>query len=100
MSEVRICKKEIFRQVLPVVRSSDSDTATKLVNDHEDGNGVAIFTRGGDAAREFANRIQIGMVAVNVPMAFTALAAGSAPCSATGPSTAWKACASAPASKP
>ena len=44
------------------------DEATKLVNDHEYGNGVAIFTRDGDAAREFANRIQIGMVGVNVPI--------------------------------
>ncbi len=44
------------------------DTATKLVNDHEYGNGVAIFTRDGDAAREFSNRIQIGMVGINVPI--------------------------------
>ena len=40
----------------------------KLVNDHEYGNGVAIFTRDGDAAREFTNRIQIGMVGINVPI--------------------------------
>ena len=46
----------------------DFDAATKLVNDHEYGNGAAIFTRDGDAAREFANRVQIGMVGVNVPI--------------------------------
>ncbi len=53
---------------MPVVRTPDVDTATKLVNDHEYGNAVAIFTRDGNAAREFANRIQIGMVGVNVPI--------------------------------
>jgi len=45
-----------------------SSTPSKLVNDHEYGNGVAIFTRDGDAAREFTNRIQIGMVGINVPI--------------------------------
>jgi malonate-semialdehyde dehydrogenase (acetylating) / methylmalonate-semialdehyde dehydrogenase len=67
-SEMRIYKEEIFGPVLSVVRTPDFDSATKLVNDHEYGNGVAIFTRDGDAAREFANRIQIGMVGVNVPI--------------------------------
>src|SRR5258706_1882557 len=66
--EMRIYKEEIFGPVLSVVRTPDFDSATKLVNDHEYGNGVAIFTRDGDAAREFANRIQIGMVGVNVPI--------------------------------
>src|SRR5881392_1924115 len=56
--EMRIYKEEIFGPVLSVVRTPDFDTATKLVNDHEYGNGVAIFTRDGDAAREFTNRIQ------------------------------------------
>jgi malonate-semialdehyde dehydrogenase (acetylating) / methylmalonate-semialdehyde dehydrogenase len=50
------------------VRTPDFDSTTKLVNDHEYGNGTAIFTRDGDAAREFANRIQIGMVGINVPI--------------------------------
>jgi len=72
--EMRIYKEEIFGPVLSVVRSPDFDNATKLVSDHEYGNGVAIFTRDGDAAREFANRVQIGMVGINlpipVPMAF------------------------------
>ena len=44
------------------------DEAVKLVNDHEYGNGTAIFTRDGDAARDFAHRIQVGMVGVNVPI--------------------------------
>src|SRR5258707_8032202 len=66
--EMRIYKEEIFRPVLSVVRTPAFDTATKLVNDHEYGNWVASFTRDGDAAREFANRIQIGMVGINVPI--------------------------------
>jgi malonate-semialdehyde dehydrogenase (acetylating)/methylmalonate-semialdehyde dehydrogenase len=66
--EMRIYREEIFGPVLAVVRSPDFEDAVKLVNDHEYGNGVAIFTRDGDAAREFANRIQIGMVGINVPI--------------------------------
>jgi malonate-semialdehyde dehydrogenase (acetylating)/methylmalonate-semialdehyde dehydrogenase len=66
--EMRIYKEEIFGPVLSVVRSPDFEAATKLVNDHEYGNGTAIFTRDGDAAREFSNRIQIGMVGINVPI--------------------------------
>jgi malonate-semialdehyde dehydrogenase (acetylating)/methylmalonate-semialdehyde dehydrogenase len=66
--EMRIYKEEIFGPVLSVVRAPDFETATKLVNDHEYGNGVAIFTRDGDAAREFSNRVQIGMVGINVPI--------------------------------
>ncbi|HEX3953111.1 MAG TPA: CoA-acylating methylmalonate-semialdehyde dehydrogenase [Stellaceae bacterium] len=66
--EMRIYKEEIFGPVLSVVRAADFEQAVNLVNDHEFGNGVAIFTRDGDAAREFTNRIQIGMVGVNVPI--------------------------------
>jgi malonate-semialdehyde dehydrogenase (acetylating)/methylmalonate-semialdehyde dehydrogenase len=66
--EMRIYQEEIFGPVLAVVRSPDFEHAVKLVNDHEYGNGVAIFTRDGDAAREFTNRIQIGMVGINVPI--------------------------------
>jgi malonate-semialdehyde dehydrogenase (acetylating)/methylmalonate-semialdehyde dehydrogenase len=66
--EMRIYKEEIFGPVLSVVRAPDFEEAVKLVNEHEYGNGVAIFTRDGDAAREFTNRIQIGMVGVNVPI--------------------------------
>jgi malonate-semialdehyde dehydrogenase (acetylating) / methylmalonate-semialdehyde dehydrogenase len=66
--EMRIYKEEIFGPVLSVVHAPDFETATRLVNDHEYGNGVAIFTRDGDAAREFSNRVQIGMVGINVPI--------------------------------
>ena len=59
---------EIFGPVLSIVRAESYDEAVKMVNDHEYGNGTAIFTRDGDAARDFANRIQIGMVGVNVPI--------------------------------
>jgi malonate-semialdehyde dehydrogenase (acetylating)/methylmalonate-semialdehyde dehydrogenase len=72
--EMRIYQEEIFGPVLAVVRSPDFEHAAKLVNEHEYGNGTSIFTRDGDAAREFANRVQIGMVGINlpipVPMAF------------------------------
>jgi malonate-semialdehyde dehydrogenase (acetylating)/methylmalonate-semialdehyde dehydrogenase len=66
--EMRIYKEEIFGPVLAVVRAESYEEAVKLVNDHEYGNGVAVFTQSGDAARDFANRIQIGMVGVNVPI--------------------------------
>ncbi len=66
--EMTIWKEEIFGPVLSVVRAPDYERATKLVNDHALGNGTAIFTRDGDAARDFANRIQIGMVGINVPI--------------------------------
>ncbi|MGH7053967.1 MAG: CoA-acylating methylmalonate-semialdehyde dehydrogenase [Stellaceae bacterium] len=66
--EMRIYKEEIFGPVLAVVRSRNFDEAVGLINAHEYGNGVAIFTRDGDAAREFVNQIQIGMVGVNIPI--------------------------------
>lgn len=59
---------EIFGPVLSLVRAENYESAVKMVNEHEYGNGVAIFTRDGDAARDFAHRIQIGMVGVNVPI--------------------------------
>ncbi len=65
---MKIYKEEIFGPVLSVLQAKDYDTAVKLVNDHEFGNGTAIFTRDGDAARDFAARVQIGMVGVNVPI--------------------------------
>jgi malonate-semialdehyde dehydrogenase (acetylating)/methylmalonate-semialdehyde dehydrogenase len=67
-SDMRIYKEEIFGPVLGVVRSDNFDHALGLVNDHEFGNGTAIFTRDGDAARTFANKAQIGMVGINVPI--------------------------------
>jgi malonate-semialdehyde dehydrogenase (acetylating)/methylmalonate-semialdehyde dehydrogenase len=63
-----IYKEEIFGPVLSVVRANDYNEAVKLINDHEYGNGTAIFTRDGDAAREFADKIEVGMVGVNVPI--------------------------------
>jgi len=66
--EMRIYNEEIFGPVLSVVRVPDYDTAVKLVNDHEYGNGTAIFTRDGDAARTFTQDVQVGMVGVNVPI--------------------------------
>ena len=66
--EMRIYKEEIFGPVLSVVRTDTFDEATRLVSDHEYGNGAAIFTRDGDAARAFANNVKIGMVGINVPI--------------------------------
>jgi malonate-semialdehyde dehydrogenase (acetylating)/methylmalonate-semialdehyde dehydrogenase len=66
--EMRIYKEEIFGPVLSVVRARDFDEALRLPSEHEFGNGVAVFTRDGDAAREFAQRVNVGMVGVNVPI--------------------------------
>jgi malonate-semialdehyde dehydrogenase (acetylating)/methylmalonate-semialdehyde dehydrogenase len=72
--DMRIYKEEIFGPVLSVVRADGFEDALKLVNDHEFGNGAAVFTRDGDAARSFVSRVKAGMVGVNVaipvPMAF------------------------------
>jgi malonate-semialdehyde dehydrogenase (acetylating) / methylmalonate-semialdehyde dehydrogenase len=66
--DMRIYKEEIFGPVLSVVRAHDYEEALKLPSDHEYGNGVAIFTRDGDAARDFAAKVNVGMVGVNVPI--------------------------------
>jgi malonate-semialdehyde dehydrogenase (acetylating)/methylmalonate-semialdehyde dehydrogenase len=66
--DMRIYKEEIFGPVLGIVRAADYEEAVALVNAHEYGNGVALFTRDGDAARDFVSRIQIGMVGINVPI--------------------------------
>jgi malonate-semialdehyde dehydrogenase (acetylating)/methylmalonate-semialdehyde dehydrogenase len=66
--DMRIYKEEIFGPVLSVVRAKTYEEALGLCNDHEYGNGVAIFTRDGDAARDFAAKVQVGMVGVNVPI--------------------------------
>jgi malonate-semialdehyde dehydrogenase (acetylating)/methylmalonate-semialdehyde dehydrogenase len=66
--EMRIYQEEIFGPVLSVVRMPDFDSALQIVNEHEYGNGTAIFTRDGDAARTFSNDCKIGMVGVNVPI--------------------------------
>ena len=65
---MRIYKEEIFGPVLACVRVPDMSSALKLVNEHEFGNGVACFTSDGGVAREFARRVQVGMVGINVPI--------------------------------
>lgn len=66
--EMTVYKEEIFGPVLSVLRAKSYDQAVQLINDHEYGNGTAIFTRDGDAARDFTSKIQVGMVGVNVPI--------------------------------
>jgi malonate-semialdehyde dehydrogenase (acetylating)/methylmalonate-semialdehyde dehydrogenase len=68
MPEMRIYREEIFGPVLAVVRAPSYEDALALVTNHEYGNGTAIFTQSGDAARDFAHRVQVGMVGVNVPI--------------------------------
>ncbi len=67
-SEMRIYRDEIFGPVLCVVRVQSQETAMDLVNDHEYGNGTCIFTRDGEAAKYFSDRIKVGMVGINVPL--------------------------------
>jgi malonate-semialdehyde dehydrogenase (acetylating)/methylmalonate-semialdehyde dehydrogenase len=66
--EMRIYREEIFGPVLGIVRANNFETALGLINEHEFGNGTSIFTRDGDTARDFAHRVQCGMVGVNVPI--------------------------------
>jgi len=66
--DMRIYREEIFGPVLGVVRVPDLDAAIGLLNAHELGNGVAVFTASGEVAREFTRRVAIGMVGVNVPI--------------------------------
>ena len=61
-------KEEIFGPVLQIVRAKDFEEAVRLPSEHQYGNGVAIFTRNGHAAREFASRVNVGMVGINVPI--------------------------------
>ncbi|HEV2565217.1 MAG TPA: CoA-acylating methylmalonate-semialdehyde dehydrogenase [Microvirga sp.] len=67
-TDMRIYKEEIFGPVLSVVRAKNYDEALRLPSDHEYGNGVAIYTRDGDAARDFASKVNVGMVGINVPI--------------------------------
>jgi malonate-semialdehyde dehydrogenase (acetylating)/methylmalonate-semialdehyde dehydrogenase len=66
--DMKIYKEEIFGPVLGCVRAKDLKEAVDLINAHEYGNGVALFTRDGNVAREFSRRVQVGMVGVNVPI--------------------------------
>jgi malonate-semialdehyde dehydrogenase (acetylating)/methylmalonate-semialdehyde dehydrogenase len=65
---MRIYKEEIFGPVLSVVRAKDFNEAVDLINKHEFGNGVSIFTRDGDSARTFSSHIKVGMVGINIPI--------------------------------
>ncbi|MGN6549464.1 MAG: CoA-acylating methylmalonate-semialdehyde dehydrogenase [Pararhizobium sp.] len=67
-TDMSIYREEIFGPVLSVVRANDYGSAVDMINRHEFGNGTAIFTRDGDAARAFADDIEVGMVGVNVPI--------------------------------
>ena len=73
-TSMRIYQEEIFGPVLAVTHAVSFDTAMQITNEHPLGNGTAIFTRDGDAAREFANRVKVGLIGINVsipvPMAF------------------------------
>ncbi|MDQ6685795.1 MAG: CoA-acylating methylmalonate-semialdehyde dehydrogenase, partial [Pseudomonadota bacterium] len=66
--EMKIYREEIFGPVLSCLRVPDFEAALKLVNGHEFGNGVACFTSDGNVAREFARRVEVGMVGINVPI--------------------------------
>ena len=67
-ADMSVYRDEIFGPVLSVLRPKTYEEAVNLVMTHEYGNGTAIFTRDGDAAREFANNVNVGMVGVNVPI--------------------------------
>ncbi|MDR3470774.1 MAG: CoA-acylating methylmalonate-semialdehyde dehydrogenase [Devosia sp.] len=66
--DMKIYREEIFGPVLSVVRAKSFNDAVDLIHGHEYANGTAIFTRDGDAAREFADKIEVGMVGINVPI--------------------------------
>jgi len=66
--DMKIYREEIFGPVLAVVRTHSYQEAVDLIHGHEYANGTAIFTRDGDAAREFADKIEVGMVGINVPI--------------------------------
>ncbi|MFT6703728.1 MAG: malonate-semialdehyde dehydrogenase (acetylating)/methylmalonate-semialdehyde dehydrogenase, partial [Gammaproteobacteria bacterium] len=67
-TDMSVYTDEIFGPVLAIVRAGSYEAAVEMINDHEYGNGTAIFTRDGDTARDFSHRIQIGMVGINVPI--------------------------------
>jgi len=67
-TDMQSYKEEIFGPVLQIVRAKDFEEAVRLPSDHQYGNGVAVFTRNGHAAREFAARVNVGMVGINVPI--------------------------------
>lgn len=66
--DMDIYRTEIFGPVLSTVRAASYEEALKLAMDHEYGNGIAMFTRDGDTARDFASRVNVGMIGINVPI--------------------------------
>jgi malonate-semialdehyde dehydrogenase (acetylating)/methylmalonate-semialdehyde dehydrogenase len=66
--DMRSYKEEIFGPTLQIVRADNFDMAASLPSIHDFGNGTSIYTRDGDTAREFVNRVEVGMVGVNVPI--------------------------------
>ncbi|WP_271881966.1 CoA-acylating methylmalonate-semialdehyde dehydrogenase [Phaeobacter italicus] len=66
--DMKIYREEIFGPVLACVRVQNFAEGLQLINDHEFGNGVSLFTRDGNVAREFGKQVQVGMVGVNVPI--------------------------------
>jgi malonate-semialdehyde dehydrogenase (acetylating)/methylmalonate-semialdehyde dehydrogenase len=67
-TNMKLYKDEVFGPVLCVVRAETYEEALDLPSKHEYGNGVAIYTRDGDTARDFVSRVNVGMVGVNVPI--------------------------------
>ena len=67
-ADMKTYREEIFGPVLQIVRAETFEEALQLPSKHQYGNGVSIFTRNGDAAREFADRVEVGMVGINVPI--------------------------------
>lgn len=67
-TEMKIYQEEIFGPVLAIVRAKNYDEAIKLINDHQYGNGSAIFTSDGDAARQYSHDVKAGMVGINIPI--------------------------------
>ena len=67
-ANMKTYQEEIFGPVLQIVRANTFEEALALPSQHQYGNGVSIFTRSGDAAREFADRVEVGMVGINVPI--------------------------------
>jgi malonate-semialdehyde dehydrogenase (acetylating)/methylmalonate-semialdehyde dehydrogenase len=101
--QMSVYTDEIFGPVLSVLRAASYEEALRLVNDSPYGNGTAIFTNDGGAARRFQHEVEVGMVGINVPipvpMAYYSFGAGSPRCSATATRTAPTACTSSPAAR-
>jgi malonate-semialdehyde dehydrogenase (acetylating)/methylmalonate-semialdehyde dehydrogenase len=102
-TDMSIYTDEIFGPVLSVVPVDSYEEGVKLINDNPYGNGTAIFTNDGGAARQFQNEVKVGMIGINVPFRCrwrtTPAVAGRTHCSVTLTLTGSKACTSSPAAK-